>query len=67
MTFKKISVLVEGHFISYSQCMSWSSGTNIKKTYSEVWVGKNLPDLFSIQIGLKQGGALLSFVFNMAF
>jgi len=35
-------------------------------TYSRVWVGKNLYDMFPIRNGLKQGDALLPLLFNFA-
>ena len=35
-------------------------------TYSGVWVGKNLSDIFPIRNGLKQGDALLPLLFNFA-
>jgi len=36
------------------------------ETYSRVWVGKNLSDMFPIRNGLKQGDALLLLLFNFA-
>jgi hypothetical protein len=36
------------------------------ETHSNFWMGKNLSDLFPIQNGLKQGDALLPFLFNFA-
>jgi hypothetical protein len=38
----------------------------LNETYSRVWVGKNLSDLFLINNGLKQGDALLALLFNFA-
>ena len=35
-------------------------------TYSTVWVGKNLSDMFPIRNGWKQGDALLPLLFNFA-
>ena len=35
-------------------------------TYSRVWVGKNLSDMFPIRNGLKQGNALSLLLFNFA-
>ena len=35
-------------------------------TYSGVWVGKNLSDIFPIRNGLKQGDALLPLLFDFA-
>jgi len=35
-------------------------------TYSRVWVGKNLSNVFPIRNGLKQGDALLPLLFNFA-
>ena len=37
---------------------------SLNETYSIVWVSKNLPDLFPIRNGLKQGDALLPLLFN---
>jgi hypothetical protein len=34
------------------------------ETYSRVWVGKNLSDMFPIRNGLKQGDALSPLLFN---
>jgi len=39
---------------------------NVSETYSRVWVGKNLSDMFSIRNGLKQGDALSQLLFNFA-
>ena len=36
----------------------------LNETYSIVWVGKNLPVMFPIRSGLKQGDALLPLLFN---
>ena len=36
------------------------------ETYSKVWVGKHLSDMFPIRNGLKQGDALLPLVFSLA-
>jgi len=36
------------------------------ETYSKVWVGKNLSDMFPIRNGLKQGDVLSPFLFNFA-
>jgi hypothetical protein len=38
----------------------------VTETYSEVWVGKNLSDMFPIRNGLKQGDDLLPLLFNFA-
>jgi hypothetical protein len=38
----------------------------LNETYSEVRIGKYLSDKFSVQNGLKQGDALLPFLFNFA-
>jgi len=38
----------------------------LNETYSRVWVGKNLPDMFLINNGLKQRDALLPLLFNFA-
>ena len=38
----------------------------LAETYSRVRVGKNLPDMFPIRNGLKQGDALSSLFFNFA-
>jgi len=38
----------------------------LTETYSRVWVGKNLSDMFPIRNGLKQGDALLPLLFNFA-
>ena len=36
----------------------------LTKTYSRVWVGKNLSDMFPIRNSLKRGDALLPLLFN---
>jgi hypothetical protein len=36
------------------------------KTYSRVWGGKNLSDIFPIRSGLKQGDAVSTLLFNSA-
>jgi len=36
----------------------------LNETYSRVWVGKNLCDMFPIRNGLKQGDALSPLLFN---
>jgi len=38
----------------------------LTETYSRVWVGKNLFDVFPIRNGLKQGDALSPLLFNSA-
>ena len=38
----------------------------LKETYSRVWKGKHLPDMFPIRSGLKQGVALSPLLFNFA-
>jgi hypothetical protein len=38
----------------------------LNETYSTVWVSIHLSDTFSIRNGLKQGDALLPFLFNCA-
>jgi hypothetical protein len=38
----------------------------MNETYSRVRVGKNLPDMFPIRNGLKQGDALLPLLSNFA-
>jgi hypothetical protein len=38
----------------------------LTETYSRVWVGKNLSEMFPIRYGLKQGDALLPLLFNFA-
>jgi len=38
----------------------------LTETYSRVWVGQNLSDIFPIGKGLKQGDALSSLLFNFA-
>ena len=38
----------------------------LTETYSRVRVGQNLSDMFPVRIGLKQGDALLSLLFNFA-
>jgi len=38
----------------------------INETYSRVWVGKHLSDMFPIRDGLKQGDALLPLLLNFA-
>ena len=38
----------------------------LTETYSRVWVGKNLSDMFPIRNGLKQGDAQLPLLFNFA-
>jgi hypothetical protein len=38
----------------------------LTETYSRIWVGKNLSDMFPIRNGLKQGDALSPLFFNFA-
>ena len=38
----------------------------LNETYSRVWVGKNLSEMFPIRNGLKQGDALSPLLFNFA-
>ena len=38
----------------------------LTETYSRVWVGKNLSDMFHNRNGLKQGDALSLLLFNFA-
>jgi len=38
----------------------------LNETYSRVWVGKHLSDMFHIRNGLKQGDVLSPFLFNFA-
>ena len=38
----------------------------LTETYSRVWVGKNLSEMFPIRNGLKQGDALSPLLFNFA-
>jgi len=38
----------------------------LTETYSRIWVGKNLSDMFPVTNGLKQGDALLPLLFNFA-
>ena len=38
----------------------------LPETYSRVWVGKNLSDMFPTRNGLKQGGTLSPLLFNFA-
>jgi hypothetical protein len=38
----------------------------LKETYSRVWVGKYLSDMFIIENGLKKGNVLLRLLFNFA-
>jgi hypothetical protein len=38
----------------------------LTETYSRVWVGKNLSDMFPVRNGLKQGDALSPLLFNFA-
>jgi hypothetical protein len=38
----------------------------LTETYSRIWVGKNLSDMFPIRNGLKQGDALMPLLFNVA-
>jgi len=38
----------------------------LTETYSIVWIGKNLADLFPIRNGLKQGDAVSPLLFNFA-
>jgi len=38
----------------------------LNKTYSRVWLGKHLSDVFPIRNGLKQGDALSPLLFNFA-
>jgi len=36
----------------------------LNETYSRVWVGKHMSDMFPFKNGLKQGDALLPLLFN---
>jgi hypothetical protein len=38
----------------------------LNETYSRVWVGKLLSDMFPVRNGFKQGDALSPFLFNFA-
>jgi len=38
----------------------------LTETYSRIWVGKNVSDMFRIRNGFKQGDALLPLFFNFA-
>ena len=38
----------------------------LNETFSRIWVGKLLSDMFPIRNGFKQGDALSSFLFNFA-
>ena len=38
----------------------------LTETYSRVWVGKNVSDMFPIRNGLKNGDVLLPLLFNFA-
>ena len=38
----------------------------LHETYSRVWVGKHLSDMFPIKNRLKQGGNLSPLLFNLA-
>ena len=38
----------------------------LNETYSRVWVGNHLSDMFPIANGLKQGDALSSLLFNFS-
>ena len=38
----------------------------LTETYSRVWVGKNLSEMFPIRNGFKQGDALSPLLFNFA-
>jgi len=38
----------------------------LNETYNRVRVGKRVSDMFRVRNGLKQGEALLSFLFNFA-
>ena len=44
----------------------WLIKMCLNETYSTVWVGKHLSDMFPIRNGLKQGDALSPFLFNFA-
>jgi len=37
----------------------------LNETYSRVWVGKNLSDMFAIRNGLKQGDAVSPLLFSL--
>ena len=39
----------------------------LNETYSTVWIGKHLSDMFTIKNALKQGEALLQLLFNFAW
>jgi len=38
----------------------------LTETYSRVWIGKNLSDMFLVRNGLKQGDALSPLIFAFA-
>jgi len=38
----------------------------LNETYSTVWIGKNLSDMFPVRNGLKQGDALSPLLLNFA-
>ena len=38
----------------------------INETYSIIWVGKHLSDMFPVRNGLKQGDTVLALLFNLA-
>jgi hypothetical protein len=38
----------------------------LNETYSSVWIGKHLSDIFPIKNGLKQGDALSPLILNFA-
>jgi len=40
---------------------------SLNETYSRVWVGKHVSDMFPIRSGLKQGDALSPLLYNLAF
>jgi hypothetical protein len=40
---------------------------SLNERHNKLWIGQNLPDNFPIQNHLKQGDALASLLFNLAF
>jgi len=70
--FKKAHILVQWEVlydILIEFCIPMKLGRLIKmclnQTYSRVWVGRHLSDMFPIQSGVKQGDSLSLLLFNL--
>ena len=59
-------VLYDSNWVWYPHETGKDKKMCLDETYSRVWVGKNLSDMFPIRDGLKQGDALSQLLFNIA-